>query len=125
MGLLDLMPLRPLEAVDFPEGPALYLLWRDRTPIYAGCVTDATNIRDRVLSHFILGEAGENTPVYATHFSCELTSKPLERLEELTGTDGRVAFDISHIRSFDEGHQRRQAMHVVAKPSEPRVKQGA
>jgi hypothetical protein len=114
MGLHHLMPLRPLEQVEFPVGPALYLLWRGGTPVYAGCVTEAINIRDRILSHFILDESGQHTPVYATHFSCELTNDPLARLEQLTAATARSAFDVSHIRSYDEAHRRRQAIGVVS-----------
>lgn len=78
------LPLTAAEALKLPDGPAVYVLWRGTVPVFAGFVDRFT----QSLSRRILGHAhadGEDSVTGATHFSYELTHRPLTRLRVVKG----------------------------------------
>lgn len=83
--LSESLPLTTAEALKLPDGPAVYVLWRGTVPVFAGFVDRFT----QSLSRRILGHAyadGEDSLSGATHFSYELTHRPITRLRVVKGT---------------------------------------
>ena len=66
-----------------PDGPAIYVLWRDDVLIHAGFVTHNTqSLADRIRM-YMSGPGDEPTPGGPTHFSFLLTENPVTLLGEI------------------------------------------
>jgi hypothetical protein len=77
------IPLATADPASLPEGPAIYVLWRDEVPIHAGFVTRFTqSLAERMRMH-MPEPGGEPTPGGPTHFSFLLTENPLQRLADI------------------------------------------
>ena len=75
--------LATVDPSSLPDGPALYVLWRDDVPIHAGFVThESQSLAERVRMH-MPAPGDEPTPGGPTHFSFLLTENPLQRLGEI------------------------------------------
>ena len=68
---------------DLPDGPAVYVLWREGTPIHAGFVTRLTqSLKERLLMH-VPAQGEDTTPGGPTHFSFFLSENPIKELGDL------------------------------------------